>query len=38
MPIFLTFMAIKWPSGLLLYWGMSNVLAIVQQFVVNKSK
>ncbi len=38
MPIFLTFMAFKWPSGLLLYWGMSNVLAIAQQFMVNKSK
>lgn len=38
MPIFLTYMALKWPSGLLLYWGMSNVLAIVQQYFVNKSK
>lgn len=38
MPIFLTFMALQWPSGLLLYWGLSNVLAIVQQFFVNKSK
>lgn len=38
MPIFLTFMALSWPSGLLLYWGMSNVLAIVQQAIVNKSK
>jgi YidC/Oxa1 family membrane protein insertase len=38
MPIFLTYMALSWPSGLLLYWGMSNVLAIVQQYFVNKSK
>jgi len=38
LPIFLTFLAFKWPSGLLLYWGMSNVLAIIQQFFVNKSK
>ncbi|HRU38630.1 MAG TPA: membrane protein insertase YidC, partial [Candidatus Goldiibacteriota bacterium] len=38
MPIFLTFMALKWPAGLLLYWSMSNVLAIIQQTFVNKSK
>jgi len=38
LPVFLTFLAFSWPSGLLLYWGMSNVLAIIQQVFVNKSK
>jgi len=38
MPVFLTIMAFSWPSGLLLYWGMSNVLAIAQQIIVNKTK
>ncbi|HPD18733.1 MAG TPA: membrane protein insertase YidC, partial [Candidatus Goldiibacteriota bacterium] len=38
MPIFLTVLALSWPSGLLLYWGMSNVLAIAQQMLVNKTK
>lgn len=38
LPVFLTIMAFSWPSGLLLYWGMSNVLAIGQQLIVNKTK
>ena len=38
LPVFLTIMAFSWPSGLLLYWGMSNVLAIAQQIIVNKTK
>ncbi len=38
LPVFLTIMAFSWPSGLLLYWGMSNVLAIAQQIFVNKTK
>ncbi|HDT15344.1 MAG TPA: membrane protein insertase YidC, partial [Firmicutes bacterium] len=38
LPIFLTFLALNWPSGLLLYWSVSNVLGIAQQFFVNKSK
>lgn len=38
LPVFLTIMAFSWPSGLLLYWSMSNVLAIVQQLIVNKAK
>lgn len=37
MPIFLTFLAFSWPSGLLLYWSISNILSIFQQFFVNKS-
>ena len=38
MPIFLTFLAFRWPSGLLLYWSMSNLFSILQQLFVNKSK
>ncbi len=38
MPIFLTFLAFNWPSGLLLYWSVSNIFSIFQQFFVNKSK
>jgi len=37
MPVFLTFLAFSWPSGLLLYWSVSNILSILQQFFVNKS-
>jgi YidC/Oxa1 family membrane protein insertase len=38
MPIMLTWMSFQWPSGLLLYWSVSNVLSILQQLFVNKSK
>ncbi|MCE5299446.1 MAG: membrane protein insertase YidC [Spirochaetia bacterium] len=38
MPIILTVMSLQWPAGLLLYWGASNVLGIVQQLLVNRSK
>ena len=38
MPVFLTFLAFKWPSGLLLYWSMSNLFSIIQQSIVNRTK
>jgi YidC/Oxa1 family membrane protein insertase len=38
MPVVLTYFSFQWPSGLLLYWGISNVLGIIQQLIVNKSK
>ena len=38
MPIFLTFMSFSWPAGLMLYWSISNVLGILQQMLVNRSK
>jgi YidC/Oxa1 family membrane protein insertase len=38
MPIFLTFMSFSWPAGLMLYWSISNVLGILQQLLVNRSK
>ncbi|HJT24879.1 MAG TPA: membrane protein insertase YidC [bacterium] len=36
MPVVLTFISTKWPSGLLLYWVVTNVLSMVQQKVVNR--
>ncbi len=36
MPVILTFVSTKWPSGLLLYWVVTNVLSMVQQKVVNR--
>lgn len=36
MPIMLTFFAFMWPSGLLLYWVVSNILSIGQQFMINR--
>ncbi|GBD99899.1 membrane protein insertase YidC [bacterium BMS3Abin07] len=36
MPIIFTFMFLNFPSGLVLYWLMSNLLSIIQQFFVNK--
>ncbi len=36
MPVVLTFISTKWPSGLLLYWVVTNVLSMLQQKVVNR--
>ncbi len=36
LPIVFTFMFINFPSGLVLYWLVNNVLSIVQQYYVNK--
>jgi YidC/Oxa1 family membrane protein insertase len=35
-PVFLTIISLQWPSGLLLYWMITNVLSIVQQKIVNR--
>ncbi len=34
-PVFLTIISLQWPSGLLLYWMITNVLSIIQQKIVN---
>jgi YidC/Oxa1 family membrane protein insertase len=34
-PIFLTFLSFKWPSGLLVYWVVTNLLSMLQQKIVN---
>jgi len=36
MPIMLTVFAFVWPSGLLLYWVVSNIISIGQQLVINR--
>jgi YidC/Oxa1 family membrane protein insertase len=36
MPIFLTFLFLNFPSGLVVYWLANNILSIVQQYIVNK--
>ncbi len=36
MPVMLTFFAFMWPSGLLLYWVMSNIMSIAQQVLINR--
>jgi len=36
MPIIFTFLFLNFPSGLVLYWLVSNVLSILQQFYVNR--
>lgn len=36
MPIVFTFMFLTFPAGLVLYWLVNNVLAITQQYFVNK--
>ena len=35
-PLFFTFMFAFFPSGLVLYWVVNNVLSIVQQYVITK--
>ncbi|MBF0517435.1 MAG: membrane protein insertase YidC, partial [Nitrospirae bacterium] len=38
MPVIFTFMFLSFPSGLVLYWLVSNVLSIAQQVYINKKK
>ena len=37
MPIFFTFLFLNFPSGLVVYWLVNNLLSIVQQFYINRS-
>jgi YidC/Oxa1 family membrane protein insertase len=36
LPIVFTFMFINFPSGLVLYWLVNNVLSIAQQYRINR--
>lgn len=36
MPVVFTFMFLRFPSGLVIYWLVSNILGIAQQYFVNK--
>ncbi len=38
MPVVFTFMFLNFPSGLVLYWLVNNLLTILQQYLVNKKK
>ena len=38
MPVIFTFMFLNFPSGLVLYWLVNNILTIVQQLYINKQK
>jgi YidC/Oxa1 family membrane protein insertase len=35
MPVMFTFMFLSFPSGLVLYWLVTNVLSIGQQYYIN---
>lgn len=37
LPVVFTFMFLSFPSGLVLYWLVNNVLTIIQQWYINKS-
>jgi YidC/Oxa1 family membrane protein insertase len=37
LPVVFTFMFLNFPSGLVLYWLVNNVLTIIQQYYINKS-
>jgi YidC/Oxa1 family membrane protein insertase len=36
MPVMFTFMFLSFPSGLVFYWLVTNVLSIAQQYYINK--
>jgi YidC/Oxa1 family membrane protein insertase len=36
MPLFMTFIFINFPAGLVLYWLVNNVLSIGQQYYIQK--
>ncbi len=36
MPVFLTFLFLNFPSGLVIYWLVNNILSIIQQYYVEK--
>jgi YidC/Oxa1 family membrane protein insertase len=37
LPVVFTFMFLNFPSGLVLYWLVNNILTISQQYYINKS-
>lgn len=38
MPIVFTFLFLNFPAGLVLYWLVNNLLTILQQYLINRSK
>ena len=37
MPVFFTYLFLSFPSGLVLYWLVSNLLSIGQQVITNRA-
>lgn len=37
MPVFMTFLFVTFPSGLVLYWVVSNLISIAQQLMINRA-
>ena len=36
MPLIFTFMFLNFPSGLVIYWLVNNLLTILQQYLINR--
>jgi len=36
MPVFFTFIFLSFPSGLVVYWLVNNILTIAQQYLINR--
>ena len=36
LPVFMTFLFVNFPAGLVLYWLSNNILSIAQQWMINK--
>jgi YidC/Oxa1 family membrane protein insertase len=36
MPLIFTFMFLTFPSGLVIYWLISNILSVIQQAYINR--
>jgi YidC/Oxa1 family membrane protein insertase len=36
MPVVFTFLFLNFPSGLVIYWLVNNVLTIAQQYLINR--
>jgi len=37
MPYFITYLLAKFPAGLVIYWTFSNILSVVQQYIIMRS-
>ena len=37
MPLFIGYMSYSLPSGLSVYWVVGNIIAIIQQYIMNRS-
>jgi YidC/Oxa1 family membrane protein insertase len=37
MPIFITIIFLKFPSGIVLYWFIYNIVSVIEQYMIKKS-